>query len=204
MADPRPSSLATAEQVTLWSLLGAVSLFTAGQIAHASTLDALGIHGLRQDAAWQDRVFEGGAAVLNMTVLAVFQPALAHLPWLGALLLFGGALWFWHRTASRPRLRLLFGGVAGASWLALLITMGLAWGRLYAGFLREPRSFDDHFVFAADAQTRLPAALLQDNQRRALRLIASTPEFLIALGGDGRTAYRIAVRDVELLEATPR
>jgi hypothetical protein len=195
------TGLAAAENATLWSLFATVTLFTAGQISSRYQLNALGIRGLRTDVAWQDRVYEGGLAVLNMVLQAITQPSLRHLPWLLAAAIFALCLWR-RRRAERARSQLALGLLAGSAYLAAIILLAIAWGNVSADYVRGPSGLRDHFVFSAEAAARMPAALLLDNDQRSLRLITTTADFFIVLGADAKTSYRIATRDVELQETT--
>jgi hypothetical protein len=201
-ADQRSRSLALAENLTLWSLLATASLFTAGQIAHAYEFDALGLRSLRVEAAWQDRVFEGGLGILNMLLKAVFEPGLMHLPWLGAAAVFAACLWWRAKLQSRPRTRAVLGALAACAWLAVLILISIGWGRSLAAMIRGNMGTHEHFVFAPDATIRLPPALLQDNEQRTLKLVTTTSDFFVLLSADGARTYRIATRDIELQETT--
>jgi hypothetical protein len=200
--DTRSRSLAVAENVTLWSLFATVSLFTVAEIAQAYEFDELGLRGLRVDVAWQERIFEGGVAVLNMMLKAVLQPGFMHLPWLLAIAVFGVSLWLRGKSISRPRARTALGGLAACAYLAALILLSIAWGRSVAAFIRGNTVTEEHFVFAADAASRLPPTLLQDNQQRKLKLITTTAEFFVFLSGDGQRTYRVATRDIEAQETT--
>lgn len=208
MTDPRTASeqrarsLALAENATLWTLLATVSLFTAGQISNFYLYEGLGVRALRLEAPWQDRVFEGGIAILNMALKALFEPSLAQLPWLVALAVFGLCLWRRSRLSGRPRQRMAVTAVAACAYAAALVLLSMSWGRLLAELVRGSRTRPDHFVFAPDAAARLPPALLRDNEQRALRLIVTTPDFFVVLSGDAKTVYRIATRDVDLQETS--
>jgi len=201
-SDPRSRSLAVAENLTLWSVLATVSLFTTGQIAHAYEFNALGLHGLRVDVAWQERVFEGGIAILNMFLNTLLAPRLMHLQWLGATAIFVVCIWCWNKSQARPRARRVLGALAGCAYLTTLILLGIGWGRWQAKMIREGTSNTDHFVFTPDAAARLPPSLLQDNEQRKLLLVAATPDFLVLLSADRKTSYRVATRDLELQETT--
>jgi hypothetical protein len=204
MADEKKEisgSLKVAETATLWTVLGAITLFTAGQIAHIYLLESLAIRALREDASWQDRVFEGGVAIINEVFTPIFSPHLGHLPWLISAVLLGLALWRRGRAAQKPRLRAALGVLAALSYGSMIINIGIHWGRTLGDFIREPTTLHEHYVFTADAVPRLPAGLVQDNEKRALRLVVATPDFLVIMSGDRKTVYKVAVRDVEVQEA---
>lgn len=188
-----------AESATLWTLLATVTLFTAGAISHEYTLDALGIRGLRQDIQWQDRVFQGGLAVVNMTLEALTEPRLKQLWWLLTLAVFAACLWG-RRKSARPRLRVALGVLAACAYLATILLIGVFWGQNVAEFVRA-RKGHDRFVFSPDVVARLPAALVHDNDAAALRVVASTADFLVVLSADGNTVWRIANRDVDVQES---
>jgi hypothetical protein len=195
-------SLQVAENVTLWTVIGAISLFTAGEITHLYEMESLGVRALRADVAWQDRVFEGGVAVINEVFTPLFGPSLGHLPWIFSAVLFAVALWRRKKSAGRPRLRAFLTVLALLSYGSMLINIGIHWGRTLAEFIREPTALHEHYVFTPDAVPRLPAGLVQDNEKRALRLVGSTADFMVIISGDRKTVYKVAVRDIEVQEAT--
>jgi hypothetical protein len=195
----KPRSLLVAENVTLWTLLATVSLFTAGNIAHAYQFGALGLRGVHTEAQWQDRVFEGGIGVLNMLLKAITEPSLQHIPWLATLVLFIVALVLRKRVTT-PRRKILLAIVAGIAYLATLIFLSASWGNILAQFVRD-RPRGEHYVFSADSAPRLPPALLHDNEARTLRTVLTTSEVVVILSGDGKTIYRIATRDIEVQES---
>ena len=195
-------SLEIAENVTLWTVIGAISLFTAGQIAHVYQMESLGIRALRADVAWQDRVFEGGVAVINEVFTPLFGPNLGHLPWILSAALFALALWRRGKVPGRPRLRAALTALAVLAYGSTVVNIGIHWGRTMAEFIRLPTVLREHYVFTPDSLPRLPAGLIQDNEKRVLRLVTSTPDFLVLMSGDRKTVYRVATRDVEVHEAT--
>jgi hypothetical protein len=60
-----------------------------------------------------------------------------------------------------------------------ILNIGRNRGRTEAELIRGPSALHEHYVFAADAMPRLPAGLVQDNEKRALRLVVATPDFLV-------------------------
>jgi hypothetical protein len=195
----KPRSLLVAENVTLWTLLGAISLFTAGEIMRAYQFEALHIRGLHYDVQWQDRVFEGGITLINGVTNGIFAPSLANLPWMIALTLFIVTLAY-RRRVKPPWRRMLLAGFAGVCYLGTLILLSMHWGRVTAEIVRQ-RDAGEHFLFSPDAAPRLPPQLLRDNESRMLRTVLTTPDFTVLLSGDGKTVYRLATRDIELQES---
>jgi hypothetical protein len=198
-AEARARSLAVAENLTLWTLLAAVSLFAAGQISHTYELNALGLRSLRVDEQWQDRVYEGGLGLLNTVLMTITQPRFMHLPWVLATGLFVVCLW--RRRVSTGRARVALGIFAACAYLAAIIAASIGWGTTLAQLVRDDDT-REHFVFAPDALPRLPPPLLQENEERKLKLVFTTSDFVVLLNADGKTSYRIATRDVELQEST--
>lgn len=192
-----------AEQATLWSAVSTVALYTIGRISHFYFLAALGVPRLRIiDIPWQDYVFEGGLAVLNTTLKAIAFEAGVSPAWVAALAL--TVLFFWLRgRAAKPWRRGVLLALACAGSLATLLLVAIPWGRYTAKLFRESPRSSDHFVFTPDALPSLPPALLQDNDKRALRVITTTPDFFVLLSGDGKTSYELPIRSVALHDLQP-
>jgi hypothetical protein len=152
-------------------------------------MESLGVRALRADVAWQDRVFEGGVAVINEVFTPFFGPSLGHLPWILSAAIFVLALWRRGKVVDRPRLRALLTGLAVLAYGSIVINIGIHWGRTMAEFI-GPTALREHYVFAPDSVPRLPAGLVRDNEKHALRLVLSTPDFLVVMSNDRKTVYK--------------
>jgi len=203
MAERRSRFLA-AEQFTLWTLGATVCLYSVGRISVAYKHIALSIPLLPSETQWQDRVFDGGLGIVNLLLQAVVAPSRAHLAWMFALATFAMLFALARRLDNRPRARLALHASSAVAFVALLILMGMTWGRVQAKAAREPRAIDEHLVFAPEVAAALPKSILAENERNALRVVWTTNEFIVVMGEHLHTVYALNAKDVALREIRPR
>lgn len=171
----QPTLRRVVEHFTLLTLLMAVSFYAIGQFQSWRYITSFGIPSTGIERGWETYVFAGAVAVMNL----LMSLDAGSLRWLVPLMILV-AIWILRQRAARRatgRLRAFLlpslTTLLCASYVGLLVMLGLAYGLQSARYTRDFPEPPQRYVLTAEAQAQMPAAFLDANAKGALRYIAA-------------------------------